>query len=49
MLEDDVLKHVRAAWRRIVGEDGGEGFMMFGERVGVEMVEEGVEGDEGDT
>ena len=48
MLEDDVLKHVRAAWRRIVGEDGDEGFMMFGEREGTEMVEEGVQDDEGD-
>ena len=42
-----MLKHVRAAWRRIVGEDGDEEFMMFGEREGMEMVEEGVEGDEG--
>ena len=28
-----MLKHVRAAWQRIVGED--EGFMVFGEREGV--------------
>lgn len=33
VLEDDVLKHVRAAWRRIVGED--EGFMVFEEREGM--------------
>ena len=43
-----MLKHVRAAWRRIVGEGEDEGFMVFGEREGTEMVEEGVEGDEGD-
>ena len=48
MLEDDVLKHVRAAWRRIVGEAGDEGFMVFGEREGMETAEEGVEGDEGE-
>lgn len=44
VLEDDVLKHVRAAWRRIVGED--EGFMVFGEREG--MGEEGVEFGDGE-
>lgn len=48
VLEDDVLKHVRAAWRRIMGEGGDEGFMMFGEREGMETVEEGVEDGEGD-
>ena len=32
VLEDDLLKHVRAAWRRIVGEDEEEGFLIFGER-----------------
>lgn len=43
VLEDDVLKHVRAAWRKIMGED--EGFMIFGEREG--MADEGAEdGDE---
>lgn len=44
VLEDDVLKHVRAAWRRIMGED--EGFMIFGEREG--MGEEGVEDGDGE-
>lgn len=48
MLEDDVLKHVKAAWRRIVGEAGDEGFMAFGEREGMETVEEGVERDAGE-
>ena len=33
VLEDDVLKHVRAAWGRIVGKD--DGFMVFGERGGM--------------
>lgn len=43
ILEDDVLKHVRAAWRKIMGED--EDFMIFAEREG--MAEEGAEdGDE---
>lgn len=41
VLEDDVLKHVRAAWRKIVGED--EEFMNFGEREG--MGEEDGDGD----
>ena len=41
VLEDDVLKHVRAAWRKIVGED--DGFMIFGEREG--MGEEDGDGD----
>ena len=45
VLEDDVLKHVRAAWRKIMGED--EGFMIFGEREG--MGEEGIEEDDGET
>ena len=43
-----MLKHVRAAWRRIVGEGGDEAFMMFGDRDGTETAEEGIEGDEGD-
>ncbi|CAF9942085.1 MAG: Rab proteins geranylgeranyltransferase component A [Alectoria fallacina] len=43
-LEDDLLKHVRAAWRRIVDED--EVFMAFGERDGTE--EEGFEDGEGE-
>ena len=42
VLEDDVLKHVRAAWRKIMGEY--EGFMIFGEREG--MAEEAEDGDE---
>lgn len=41
VLEDDVLKHVRAAWRKIVGED--EEFLNFGERDG--MGEEDGDGD----
>lgn len=45
VLEDDVLKHVRAAWRRIVGED--VGFLVFEEREA--MGEEGIEDDEGET
>ena len=32
-LEDDVLKHVRAAYRRIVGDDG-VAFMLFDDREG---------------
>ena len=44
ILEDDVLKHVRAAWRSIVGED--EGFMTFGEREG--MGEEEIEDGDGE-
>lgn len=44
VLEDDVLKHVRAAWRRIVGED--EGFMVFGEREG--MGEDGADDGDGE-
>ena len=43
-LEDDVLKHVRAAWRRIMGGD--EGFMVFGERE--EMGEEAAEDGDGE-
>ena len=39
VLEDDMLKHVRAAWQRIMGED--EGFMVFEER-------EGMDDEEGD-
>lgn len=39
-LEDDVLKHVRAAYERIAGDEGA-GFMMFEDR-------EGVDGDDGD-
>ena len=35
VLEDDVLKHVRAAWRKIVGEGEDEEFMNFGEREGM--------------
>ena len=45
ILEDDVLKHVRAAWRRITGED--EAFMIFGERDGIG--EEGAEDGEVDV
>ena len=44
VLEDDVLKHVRAAWRGIMGED--EGFMVFGERQG--MDDEGAEENDGE-
>ncbi len=44
VLEDDVLKHVRAAWQRITGDD--EGFMVFEEREGIG--EEGAEEDGGD-
>lgn len=40
-----MLKNVRAAWRRIKGED--EGFMMFEEREG--MGEEGAEDGDGET
>lgn len=43
-LEDDVLKHVRATYKKIMGTEG-EGFMMFEDREGV--VEEGDEGDVG--
>lgn len=32
-LEDDVLKHVRAAYERIMGKEGA-GFMMFEDREG---------------
>ena len=33
VLEDDVIKHVKAAYHRIVG-DGGAGFMKFDDREG---------------
>lgn len=33
VLEDDVLEHVRAAYRKIMGDDSG--FMMFEDREGV--------------
>ena len=39
VLEDGVLKHVRAAWRRIMHEE--EGFMVFSEREGMEEEEDG--------
>lgn len=40
-LEDDVLRNVRVAWERIVGDEVGRGFMNFEDR-------ETEEGDEGD-
>lgn len=43
VLEDDVLKHVRATWRKIMGGD--EGFMIFGEREGM-AEDEAEDGDE---
>ena len=43
VLEDDVLKDVRAAWDRIVGEDMGRGFITFEDR---EAVGGGAEDDE---
>lgn len=33
-LEDDVLKHVKAAYERVMGDDA-TGFMMFEDREGV--------------
>lgn len=33
-LEDSVLQEVKSAWEKIVGEEGGEGFMLFEERDG---------------
>ena len=30
-----MLRHVRAAWRRIVGEDEEEEFLIFAEREGM--------------
>ena len=32
IIEDDVLHNVRAAWERIVGDEKGDGFMMFSDR-----------------
>ncbi len=33
-LEDSVLQEVKAAWEKIVGEEVGEGFMLFDDRGG---------------
>lgn len=32
VLEDEVLRNVRATWERIVGDDTGQGFMKFEDR-----------------
>ena len=32
VLEDEVLRNVRATWERIVGDDIGQGFMKFEDR-----------------
>ena len=40
-LEDSVLRDVKAAWERIVGEDSGEGFMIFEDREGMGGEDEG--------
>lgn len=34
-LEDSMLKNVRETWEKIVGEDIGEGFMVFEDREGL--------------
>ncbi len=44
-LEDEVLKHVRVAYEKILG-DGGDEFMIFEDRAGVG--EEAAVGDEGE-
>ena len=36
VLEDDVLRSVREAWERIVGDDVGMAFMNFEDREAVE-------------
>lgn len=45
VLEDDVLKHVRAAYDRIVGDENA-GFMSFEDREGVGDLAEGEGGEE---
>lgn len=40
VLEDDVLRQVRAAWEKIAGGDGGRGFMMFEDRDGTVHADE---------
>ena len=36
VLGDEVLRNVRETWERIVGDDVGDGFMIFQDREGVE-------------
>ena len=40
-LEDSVLRSVKAAWERIVGEDVEAGFMIFEDREGMGDEDEG--------
>lgn len=43
-LEDSVLRNVKAAWERIVGEERGDGFMIFEDREGMGDEDEGDDG-----